>query len=602
MLENLRQNKLLIEKGKKFRFYYFLIESAKKIDNDIEIGNIAYLYVLEHIDFEVITEGEPFINEIKKIWELEKTFNMQSKSYILVIKVVNLVQKEVHHPVTKLSQVVDPEIGIGISPSNICDDLLNIFTLYFHSWFKLVKQLSIEGINEEISLIKKRYQKVPQNKEGKDLTLNLTTICGLREDQFYLIQKSLSRLNQSLKSVDDDLELGLVLLVSTIENLSRKYGEAEEEFDEKIEFYLKLKKIFANAKYKSILEGDVGDELFTEIGNAYINLSYLKTKNKYKNFSLIYISPGLKNEKFEEMIENLYVIRSKVLHAGKSLVIKSRNKSILYNLQTRAGNIKSYSDDKGKYANLIRIPAYNDLLKILSNVLRNFIQYLYSVKDDKKDMSLYKKSDTVKRNIVTASINKGGFKPGYVVNLESDFYRRVDYVELIKIKHKIKEIEKIITEGNYKDALEKLKIIFNHKNFSTKYYYFRCACYLKIKVLHNLNDFKACLQIFEDYQIKEINEENILYFNLKAYCLAKLDEFQKAHELIDDLLTRTDLDELKACFLDSKGDFFQLAGDFQNAVTFYNNSLDYKHDPPFAFHEETRKKIKDCEKLLGLNI
>ncbi|TKJ19854.1 MAG: hypothetical protein CEE43_14065 [Promethearchaeota archaeon Loki_b32] len=121
---------------------------------------------------------------------------------------------------------------------------------------------------------------------------------------------------------------------------------------------------------------------------------------------------------------------------------------------------------------------------------------------------------------------------------------------------------------------------------------------MKIKLLHDLDDFDGCLQIFEDYQIKEINEENILYFNLKAYCPAKLDIFQEAHKIIDEVIIKAKKDELKACFLDSKGEFYQLANDYQNAIIFYNKSLEYKQDPPYTFQEETLKKLKECQKQL----
>lgn len=104
----------------------------------------------------------------------------------------------------------------------------------------------------------------------------------------------------------------------------------------------------------------------------------------------------------------------------------------------------------------------------------------------------------------------------------------------------------------------------------------------------------------KNYNIEEINEENLFYFNFKAYCKAKLGNYEVAHEIIDKILNITKEDELKACFLDSKGEFYQLAGDYQNAIIFYNKSLEYKHDPPYSFHEETKTKLNDCQKRITI--
>lgn len=64
---------------------------------------------------------------------------------------------------TKLSQVYDPEIGIGISPSDICRDILRLLMLYSESWYKLIKQLPIEDQDEEFSLIKNEYKKIAKH-------------------------------------------------------------------------------------------------------------------------------------------------------------------------------------------------------------------------------------------------------------------------------------------------------------------------------------------------------------------------------------------------------------------------------------------------------
>ena len=81
MLENLRQNKFLIEKGKKFKIYYFLIETNHTIDSDINIGDISYLYKLNHINQESKNENQQILMDIEKIRQLEETVNTNIKTY-----------------------------------------------------------------------------------------------------------------------------------------------------------------------------------------------------------------------------------------------------------------------------------------------------------------------------------------------------------------------------------------------------------------------------------------------------------------------------------------------------------------------------------------
>ena len=289
LLENLKSNNELLEKGKRFNFYYYLIESPAKINEDFKINDLSHFHILDHVlDSEDDIEEE---NTKKAITDLKRIKNKESNSnfYIIRIKVVDLTQKEVAHPATKLSQLVDPEIGIGISTSNICKDLINLLSLYFGAWFKIVPNFLFLEESNSSYLIQSEHRGIPENKVGNDLTLNYNSITHLREDQFYLIQKSLSRFNQSLKSVDDDIELGLVLLVSTIENFSRKYGGIEEEFDETNEFYKKLNKLFEGVSES--IENPIRDDLFEEIGKIYLSLSHLKIKAKYKNFCINSVSP-----------------------------------------------------------------------------------------------------------------------------------------------------------------------------------------------------------------------------------------------------------------------------------------------------------------------
>jgi len=595
LLENLKSNKDLLDKGKKYNFYYFLVESSFLSNKEFQIDNFAYFYQLNHINFEA-NDNKSIKDAIKKL-KYYKNVESGTQFYLLRIKIVDIAQKKFSHPITKLSDVVDPEIGIGVSPSNICTDLLNLFSLYFRNWFKITSNFLFWEAEDSYLLIKSEFQKIPQCKESNVLTLNYNNVTQLRNEQFYLIQKSLSRFNQSLKSIDTDLDLALILLVSTIENLSRKYGDVEEQFDENNEFYRKLRKTFKKSGLEKTIEASNLEDIFNLIGEAYLKLSYLQNKAKYKDFCLKYVSSQFLNEKFEEMISNLYDLRSKILHAGESLGFWLREKIIMYNPRTKSGKIKQFVDEKGKHPIIIRIPSYNDLLKILGDILVNFLRYLFSVRDDENDKILYKASDIKKRNMIIGAISKDGIKPGYVVNLNKDFYRRVDYIDLIQIQNKLRKIEKNYNKKNHKESLLEVEKITKDSTFTIDYAIFRRACYFKISFLIRLNKFDECLKMFDTYNINEINDETHPIFNEKAYCLAKLGEFNEAHKLIDEILSIVkENDEYKANYLDSKGDFYKFAGDYANAIKFYTKSLEIKRDPPFPFHEEIERKLEELKK------
>lgn len=595
MLENLKTNQELLKKGKKFNYNYYLIETNKKIINNFKVDDFAYFYQIDQVNDENGKNND--IDQAIKDLNKFKKFENNTYFYILRTKVVDLAQKEVKHPVTKLSKILDPEIGIGISPSNICKDLINLFSLYFGTWFKIVPNFLFWEESDSFFLIKPEFKETINNKESSDLTSNYINITELRNEQFYLIQKSLSRFNQSLKNADEDLELSLVLLVSTIENISRKYGDIDEKFDEKIEYYHKLKKIFKNLPQN--IKDIIPEDLFEKIGKAYLNLSYMRTKAKYKKFCLKYISAYMQNEKFEEMIGNLYDLRSKILHAGEILGYTSRDKLILYNPRNKSGKIKKYQGEKGKHLIILRLPSYNDLLRIFADLLVNFIRYLYSVKDNDLDKSHYRESDNKQRNVITGSINKDGYKPGSVVNLNTDFYRRIDYIDLIQIRNKLKVIEKNSNLADPVENLEKIEEILNHCNFSLEYVSFRLACYFKVFFLHALKKYDAALEIFEKFNITTLDDETIPTFNIKAYCLAFLKRFKEAHLLIDKILELVENnDELKANYLDSKGDFYKLESNHKKAIEFYKKSLSLKKDPLWSFHKETEEKLNECIALV----
>lgn len=601
MLENLKTNKEFLEKGKKYSYNYYLIESPLDINDNFKIEGFARLYKLSDLKYDIEEEGptKDAVQDLKSYYNKSESI----KYYLLRLKIVDLVQREAENPVTNLSQILDPEIGIGVSPSNICKDILNIFSLYYSKRFKIVPNFLYSEPDENILIVKPEKIEVPSNTEGIYLTLNYNSITDLRIEQFYLVQKTLSKLHNSLKNVDDDLDMGLVLLVSTIENLSRKYGEVEEKFDENIEFYQKLKKVFKKQKYSDKIDSHLREELFQEIGNAYLNISFLRTKAKYKDFCIKFFDQRYYNEKTEVMISNLYDLRSKILHAGMSLGFIPRDQIIRYNPRNRSGKIRNYKDNDGKHPKIIRIPSYNDLLRIITGIITNSIMYLYNIKDDAEDKTRYKESDFKKRNIQVGAIKKGGFKPGSVVRLDKDLYRELDFIDLIQAKNKMNRIRKEIENINPENSLKMVEEVISHTEFSMKFFVFRQACYLKIILLKDLNRNNKCLEMFEKFQINEINEENFYIFNTKAYCHAIQGNFEDAHQIIDEVLAIPTLSiEHKANYLDSKGEFYELEGNYQKAIELYNESFSLKGDSPFEFHAETVEKLQNCkEKMHGEN-
>ncbi|MFX0173260.1 MAG: hypothetical protein ACFE9L_15295 [Candidatus Hodarchaeota archaeon] len=166
-------------------------------------------------------------------------------------------QPELGTEVTRLSEVVEADIGIGVAYGSICEDLLNILSFLLIDYFALADvpaiihkdkiELSPESkvCIKDLSDIPASYYPISKkiiDKEG--YTINefkhmntIEQILSLRESQFHFFLKVLALFNQSLKTSDLDIFIAIILLVSCIESIATKYGETDEEFsDEKKEY------------------------------------------------------------------------------------------------------------------------------------------------------------------------------------------------------------------------------------------------------------------------------------------------------------------------------------------------------------------------------
>jgi tetratricopeptide (TPR) repeat protein len=77
-----------------------------------------------------------------------------------------------------------------------------------------------------------------------------------------------------------------------------------------------------------------------------------------------------------------------------------------------------------------------------------------------------------------------------------------------------------------------------------------------------------------------------------------LQDFQKSHQIIDKILEIGSLThELRALYLDSKGEFFHLENLIEKALVFYKKSLEIEPEKRFEFRQETIEKQKLCIRI-----
>ena len=98
----------------------------------------------------------------------------------------------------------------------------------------------------------------------------------------------------------------------------------------------------------------------------------------------------------------------------------------------------------------------------------------------------------------------------------------------------------------------------------------------------------------------EYNHNNALILNRRAYALSEIDEIDKALDIFEHLIPEIEDDnKLLTLLFDSKGDMFRKKGDIDNAIIFYNKSLN-QSEKEYYFIAETKQKLKECQSELEL--
>lgn len=609
-IENFRLNNILIEEGRKTDLYLFIVESDKDFKNDFKYKDLFYLVKLDSVELDFLNTGvsNPFTEEIRsKITFIKENYkgikNLQNKNYYIAI-----------------IRVVDFALGEALSPHDILQDLLNIFALYWGTYFKYLDFSFISSLGFNLSdIVKNReFEEIPE------LNHNIEIFTQLREEQFYFIQKCLRMFNLSLKIANLNVSLGMSLLVSSVESLSQKYQWADMRFENQ-NFGKFLTELF---REQDTIEDDIKQVLFEEIEREYMKDIYRVNANFIKLCNRVLKGTPRYNELTEKMFKNLYKERSQFLHVGEEK-LNSRTRNWMFNsINDSKTGLKLFQHKDGNlYTKIIRIPAYNIMKEFIQGIITLFVNYLHSVHDSVEDKEryyelIYKKDrngnlikdendnpiieekigDFKTRNIIKI-VAQQSLMPGMAV-MEDNVHREIDSLDLDRFRIFGDQIAELINQGNYDQAIERADIHINSYFFTMEYEHPRRILLLKIVSLLELKKYDEAIILYEQNEINEINNQTHEFFNVIALIYASKEEFERAHRIIDELLvfvenmTEQSNEYKNFClfrYTASKGEFFQMQELYQEAINFYEKSLS---NGEFPHNEEIRRKITDCRNFL----
>lgn len=607
-IENFRQNKILIEEGGEIDFYLFIVESDKDFENDFKYKDFFYLINLDSLDLDFLDIGvsNPLTEAIKsKITFIKENHegikNLQNKNYyISIIRSVSISH------------------GEALSPHDILQDLLNIFAIYWGNYFKYTdfSFISSHGFNllsiiEDIDF-----------EEFTQLNHNIEVFSQLREEQFYFIQKCLRMFNLSLEMANSNVSLAMSLLVSSVETLSQKYQWADMRFENQ-KFGIYLKEIFDEL---STIEENTKQVLFEQIGQVYMKDIYRVAANFVEICNRVLNEPPRHpryNELTEKMFKNLYNERSQFLHVGEEK-LNSRTRHWRFNsINDSKTDLKLFQHKDGNlYTKIIRIPAYNIMKEFIREIITRFVNYLHSTRDSNEDKERYygliyrkdinnnlikdendnpiierKIGDFKTRNIIQITI-RNPVSPGMAI-MEDNVHRDIDTLDLDSFRIFGDQIAELINQGNFDQAIEKADTYINSYFFTMKYKHPRRILLLKIVSLLELKKCDDAIALYDQYEINEINDQTLEFFNTKAHIYASKEDFERAHRIIDELLVFVEnITEYSNGFKNyclsrytaSKGNFFEMQELYQEAIFFYQKSLTYGE---FPHNEEIRRKIAE---------
>lgn len=538
LIENLKLHYNLV-KNEKYQTInrWVIIQSSKLFLKQLKIDEYVVLYPLDcintQLDIDKVDSSilNPFIERLKNYKQINGQFGQQI--YLLEVKLITINQDRMRVP------------GSGLNIQDILDDLLNILSLYYNRYFIIFPFNIFNDFN-----ISEKYKNRIKNSDinhddidasSKDITINFNLLCQLRQEQFYLIEKSMKLYSNSLYANETNSSIALCFLISSIEILAQKYIELSEDWEEysHLGFYHGLKK-----DLKKIEDEDLKQELFTKIGQRYIKTAF-HIKARFKEFLFkftnreFHLIEDSNDILFKELVSDYYDLRSLYIHAGTEILTPNYKRTIIYN-RTDKGKLKTYQE--GSKLDIRLLPSFQFLIIVIKSSVLNFLDHLYKNRDEEQDKQKYNLLDfkprgtieiTAKRDILAGTAVSGAH-----VHMKEQYIHLYERHERIKEFDNTKNYKQLISE--FTRIKEKIKDLQDFRRIAL------CNIFLGGYYLENEEIETAIPNLLEAKNLCEemnlIDLEYTVNYNIACYYSLK-NELEQAKEFLSKAIVDLQLKE-----------------------------------------------------------
>jgi hypothetical protein len=593
-LNNFHQNIKLIEKGNQWEWSYFLIETDVKLkSNKREYHEIFEMDDIDFKNFE--TNGKDHLlyplnqnisrsidsNQLKKII---MGYKATSNIFLFRIKICSMGSL----------RGISPDAITVISPHNICNHLLLILSLtYRYHFFRkinIILSLKCEFSNlSSISLPEKRLDAI------------LSWISSVSEQQFLLIMDSVKFFNLAKIMSYTDVCYAYSMLCSSIETFSQTFP---------------IPKQFQNHPLKNILEKELKNvevspkkinEIIKSFGTEFEKGYMYQTTKNFIHWCMDAIEMGhiehlpiimtdITKKMVKDMVKLWYSFRSKIAHGHlmESHIVK-RNARITKTEYTDGGNIRKVKSLVNQSVDIPKnneILPFNDMLNFVAVIIEITIQKLIENKENKEYMEKLGHRSLFQIGESQKVILKKPTKAGRLIRIGKDTYKNYTFTDHWANMHLSDQLFEKIEKKQFEEALLLFSKVSNIAEMIDDNLFAQFRIWLNV-----------CVEATKNYQVTidfinncELNLKSRRYhlLNDKALYLGKLKHFEKAHDLIDNLIKKDEKEnkENLILYFDTKGDIYYEAKKNTLALKWWKKSLKRGKS---GYSKQTKEKIKQVK-------